>query len=189
MQRQRPRLTVIAALVVLSVGLSSPARAQALSGDGERVVAYLLDDWAKQFRSTSIPLAMANLGIEPDDALRLAIGQHFRDHTDLATNLRFWGANNYILTNDEKRIAKLLIQGHEKDGRTPDLNEAARALAISEERLRGRLAFMAQAGLLRQDLDQELGFSLIADYEPWGGPLRHNFHTVRIEGERPFDVW
>ena len=48
---------------------------------------------------------------------------------------------------------------------------------------------MAQAGLLQRDPGHELGFSLIEEYEVWGGALRHNFHTVRVEGEKPFDVW
>ena len=182
---------ILATSLLLAVGLvvSSAARAQELPANAQQVVDYLLDDWAKQFRSTSIPLAMMNLGIEPDDALRLEIGEHLRDRSDLATNLRFWGANNYILTNEEKRIAKFLIQTHEKEGRTPPLREVASAIGISQEHLRDRLAFMARAGLLRPDSGGELGFALTEDYEPWGGPLRHNFHTVRVEGERPFDVW
>ena len=179
MRRRRRLLAVGALLVALGIGGFYRATAQGLSSDAQRVVEYLLADWAQQFRSTSIPLAMANLGIDPNDALRLEIGQHFRDHPELANNLRFWGANNYILTNEEKR----------KQGQTPGPEDVTRAIAIPRERLQGRLAFMAEAGLLGRDASHTLGFSLIADYEPWGGPLRHNFHTVRIEGERPFDVW
>ena len=36
---------------------------------------------------------------------------------------------------------------------------------------------------------QALGFALADEYQSWGGPLRYNFHTVRVAGERPFDVW
>ncbi len=43
------------------------------SGDAQRVVAYLVDQWAQQFLSTSMPLAMANLDMAPDDVLRLEI--------------------------------------------------------------------------------------------------------------------
>ena len=186
----RPRLlAATCVLLAVGVGVSSNTRAQELSGAAQRVVDYLVDDWAKQFRSTSIPLAMDNLEIAPDDALRLEIGQHLRDHTELANNLTFWGANNYILTNDEKRLAKFLIQARERDERTPTLDETARALEMRPEQLRARLAFMAQAGVLQRDPGHELGFSLADSYESWGGPLRHNFHTVRVEGERPFDIW
>ncbi len=182
-------LAVTGLLLTLGLGVSSVARAQELSADAQRVVDYLLDDWAKQFRSTSIPLAMDNLAMEPDDVLRLEIGRHFREHTDLARNLRFWSANNYIFTNEEKRLAKFLIQAHETSERTPALDETAGALGVDPESLRDRLAFMAEAGFLQPDPGQELGFALADGYESWGGPLRHNFHTVRVEGERPFDVW
>ena len=67
------RLRILAAtglLLTLGFGGSSVARTQELSGEAQRVVDYLLDDWDKQFRSTSIPLAMDNLAVEPDDALR-----------------------------------------------------------------------------------------------------------------------
>ena len=111
----RRRLAATGLVIALGFGLSSVARAQELSADAQRVVGYLVDQWAQQFRSTSIPLAMDNLDMEPDDALRLDIGQYFRDHTELARNLSFWGANNYILTNEEKRIAKFLIRAHEQE--------------------------------------------------------------------------
>lgn len=165
----RKRLLATGLVLALSLGASSAVRAQELSGDAQRVVAYLLDQWAQQFRSTSIPLAMANLDMAPGDALRLEITRHFRDHTELARNLRYWGPNNYILTNEERRVAKFLIQAHEQEGRMPLLGEAARALEVSSDQLRGRLAFMAQAGFLQPDPSQELGFSLIEEYEAWGG--------------------
>ena len=116
MHTRSRRLAAAGVLLVLGFGVSSVARAQELSGDAQRVVDYLLDDWAKQFRSTSIPLAMENLEMAPSDAMRLEIGQHFRDHTDLANNLRFWGANNYIFTNEEKRSPSF----SSRRARTPD---------------------------------------------------------------------
>ena len=70
----RTRFRILAATgLLLTLGLSgsSVARAQELSGDAQRVVDFLLDDWENQFRSTSIPLAMDNLEMAPDDALRL----------------------------------------------------------------------------------------------------------------------
>ena len=60
----RRRLVATGLVIALSFGLSSVARAQELSADAQRVVAYLVDQWAQQFRSTSIPLAMDNLDID-----------------------------------------------------------------------------------------------------------------------------
>ena len=160
-----------------------------LSPQARQVVDYLLEDWKKQFRSTSIPLAMSNVGLESNDSLRLEIGQYFRDHTDLANNLKWWGTNNYILSNEEKLIAKYVLNTHRDEERLPGVSEVAQALDLPADRLRQRLGFMAQAGLLVESTEEALGYALADGYKGWGGPLRYNFHTVSIEGEETFDVW
>ena len=186
----RKRILAIASLAVtLGWGVVTAAPAQEVSPEAQRVVDYLLEDWQKQFRSTSIALAMSNLGMEPDDSIRLEAGQHLRANTNLARNLQYWGANNYILSNDEKRAAKYLIGIQKTEERTPSIDESSRALEIPADHLSSRLQFMADAGFLKQDSAQELGFSLAEGYERWGGPLQHNFHTVHAESEKPFDVW
>lgn len=169
--------------------LSPRLAAQELSADAQRVVDYLVEDWSKQFRSTSIPLAMENLGIAPNGDLRLEVLEHLRAHRELANNLRLWGANNYVLTNEERRLAKYVVGVAEGDQHTLRLEDMAAALAIPQARLPQRLAFLARVGFLQGDRAQPAGYSLVSDYKPWAGPLQHNFHTVRIDGEAPFDVW
>ena len=164
-------------------------RSPDLSVIAQTVIDYLLADWKQQFRSTSFPNAMSNLGIEPDDDLRLEIAEHFRDNSNLANNLQWWGTNNYIFSNLEKRLAKYLINALEKDERVPDPAETAAALGISEAELASRLDFMSRAGFAQEAAGEELGYELAPGYRRWAGPLQHNFHTVTIEGERPFDVW
>ena len=41
----------------------------------------------------------------------------------------------------------------------------------------------------RVEPHQSLGYNLVEEAELWGGPLRHNYHTVIREGEDKFDVW
>ena len=159
-----------------------------LSADAEKVVEYLLADWDKQFRSTDISTAMDNVGLEQDDKMRLQIGEHFRKNTKLARNLRYWGANNFILNNDEKRIAKYIMFLFEKNDRYPALSEASIALELTEEYIQERLAFINRAGLIHPS-DNEIGYGLADNYNTWGGPLSYNFHTVTVDGEKPFGVW
>ena len=159
-----------------------------LSSDAEKVVKYLLADWRKQFRSTDIATAMSNLGMKQDDEIRLQIGDHFRKNSNLASNLRFWGANNYILSNDEKRITKYLIHMIERNGGYPTLAEAAIALNLSPKYLNRRLQFMEAAGIVKKS-GNKLKYSLVDNYKTWGGPLRYNYHIIAIEGEQPFGVW
>lgn len=159
-----------------------------LSPDAEKVVKYLLADWRKKFRSTDIATAMTNLGMKQDDEIRLQIGDHFRENVGLASNLRFWGANNYILSNVEKRITKYLIHMIEREGGYPALAKAAIVLNLSPKYLNRRLQFMEAAGIVKKS-GNKLKYSLVDNYKTWGGPLRYNYHTVSIEGEQPFGVW
>ena len=163
--------------------------ADKLSPDGKKVVDYLVKDWDKRFRSTSIPLAMSNLGIPPEDDLRLEIVGHFRDHPRIARNVRYWGANNYLLNQDERLIAKYLLNTHRDEERRPGPAELGERIGLREAELQARLASMARAGFLAPAANEELGYALAEGAPMWGGPLRHNFHTVTVEGDKPFEVW
>ncbi len=160
-----------------------------LSADGQKIVDYLLEDWGQRMHSTSISLAMKNLDMKPNDTVRLEVGEHFRENTDLANNLKWWGTNNYILSNDEKLIAKYLVNAYDDEKRIPDLKELSKEVGIPENDLNERLNFMAQAGLLQASSKAKLGYALTDKYNRWGGPLRYNFHTVAQENTKAFDVW
>jgi hypothetical protein len=160
-----------------------------ISPQGKKVVDYLLDDWAEHMHSTSIPLAMQNLGMEPDERLRLEIGQYLRENTHLANNLKWWGANNYLLNHEEKLLAKYLIHAFERQERLPSLAELGEALHMPEDRLKSRLSFLSRAGLLDESTESPPGYALTRRYARWGGPLRYNFHAITIGQGKPFEVW
>lgn len=160
-----------------------------LSKDAKSVVKYLKKDWKKKFRSTSIAQTMENLGLPDDDELRIEVGEYFRAKPGLIMNLRFWGANNYLLSDEEKRIAKYLINSFEADGTLPTVAVTAEAVGISDEAIRARLSFLSRAGFLTPTQDSPLGYSLTEEYATWAGPLRYNFHTIQVEEGKPFAVW
>ena len=176
-------------MTATSCGHGQKAASTALSSEGQKVVGYLLADWQERFRSTTIPHAMANLGMKTSDDLRLEVIRHLRNNPELARNIRFWGANNYLLTNEERRIAKYLLNTSRDENRLPDIRELTAVLGGSEKEFRERLAFMAKVGLLATSATEPLGYELSEDAELWGGPLRHNFHTVTIGNEAIFDIW
>ncbi|MFQ5738733.1 MAG: hypothetical protein ACE5JX_06935 [Acidobacteriota bacterium] len=174
------------AAMALVVAVSAPNE---LSKPAQHIVDYLLEDWQKSMHSTPIAQAMENLGMAADDALRLQVGEHFRAHKDLHFNLRSWGVNNYLLSDEEKRMAKLLINTYDDKGQLPELGSMSLSLDIGSDRLKSRLDFLRQAGLLTPSAGSELGYGLTRKYRRWGGPLRFNYHTVTIGGEKPFAVW
>ena len=51
------------------------------------------------------------------------------------------------------------------------------------------LGFMANVDFLKADKRSGLGFKLAKKAALWGGPLRHNYHTIHVPGEDKFDVW
>jgi len=196
MRSKRYKNVILLILLTVSTAFIGVFRAQdelygktiPLSRKGERVVDYLLKDWRKQFRSTDIATAMTNLGMNQDDELRLSIALHLRNNRGLANNLRFWGPNNYILSNDEKRFTKYLIHMVEREGRYPSLSESAKTLDLSQEYLSRRLEFMEAVGLVNRS-NNILKYSFVKNYNTWGGPLRYNYHTLYVDGEKPFAVW
>ncbi len=175
--------SVGAALLLTVVWAQSP-----LPEPAQKVVDYLLADWSKHMHSTSIAQAMANLGMEPDDDLRLQVGEHFRANPDLHFNLRSWAANNYILSDEEKRIAKFLIAHFEAEEELPETGLIAKALGIEAIEVERRTAFLSRAGFL-QPSDHGSDYRLTEKYRRWGGPLRFNYHTITIGEEDPFAVW
>ncbi len=95
-----------------------------------------------------------------------------------------WGPNNYLLGSEEKRIAKQIINHHELGQRLPSLQELSENLNIRVGILAGRLGFMKRAGLLTDSSEGATGYALADKYARWGGPLRHNFHTVTVGNGR-----
>ncbi len=176
---------LLAAAVLLAL---STAWAQTpLPDPAQRVVDYLIEDWGQHMHSTSIAQAMSNLGLEQDDDLRMKIGEHLRANTDLHRNLRSWGANNYILSDEEKRIAKFLIAHFEAQDQFPGIEIMTPELGIEAAELERRLVFLNRAGFLQPA--EGSGYQLAEKYRRWGGPLRFNYHTITIGEEDPFAVW
>jgi len=190
MRNKRNLFIVLIILSIVSILFVSntTVRSEKLSKKGDMVVEYLLKDWKKQFRSTDIATAMTNLGMKQDDELRLSIAEYLRENKSLARNLRWWGPNNYILSNDEKRITKYLIYMFEKNGKYPSIQESSKSLDLSRDYIADRLKFMTAVGIVKKS-KSNLKYSLVDNYNTWGGPLRYNFHTVYVEGEKPFGVW
>ena len=182
------RTVLLIALTVLVGGATMGRNQQRLSAEAQRVVDYLLKDWETRMHSTSIALGMSNLGMAASDDIRMEVGEHFRANTGLANNLQFWGSNNYILSSEEKRIAKQVINTFDLEGSLPSPDRLSADLSIPADRLKQHMAFMTRAGLLTSE-SAAPGYGLTEKYASWGGPLRYNFHTITIGDQKPFDVW
>ena len=187
--KRLPAVGLLMLLAAPALGGVNDGGTKALSSPATNVIDYLVADWKHRFHSTTIPHAMENLGMAVNDDLRLEVLNHFSGKRGQPRNIQYWGANNYLLTNTEKRIAKLLLNMRRDTGELPSAAEARKIIGLTQSELKDRLAFMAQAGFLTADKGQSLGYDLAEDAEIWGGPLRHNYHTIMPEGEDKYDVW
>ena len=183
--------SILTALLVAVAAMAAPSDSAPakLSLDAQKVVDYLVSDWGKRFHSTTIPHAMENMGMPINNELRLEVVEHLHANKNLARNLWSWGPNNYLLTNEEKRVAKLLINSQRDTGTLPTTKEEVAKLGGTAMDLRNRLSFMARAEFVVADKTTDLGYALADNANIWGGALRHNYHTIMPDGEDKYDVW
>ena len=76
----------------------------------------------------------------------------------------------------------------ERNGKYPSLPESSKVLDLSRDYIADRLKFMDAVGILKKS-NNILKYKLVDNYATWGGPLRYNYHTLYVEGEKPFGVW
>ncbi len=153
------------------------------------VVSHLRERWNELFRLTTIEQAMGALRLPDDDTLRLAVGDVLRTQADVHPAVDRWGALAFILTEDEKLLARFLVQ-HAVD--TPGtLAPAAvtEATGRSEPDVAHGLNVLRQVGLLdwRKDGDA-IAYTIAVDWQQWAGPLGFTFHTVQLEHGERFNV-
>jgi len=95
---------------------------ESLTVEEKRVVEVLLEDWRDLLRCTAIHQAMERVGIPFSHASRLRIAE-FLIGDALASGLMRWAPATYVLTNDEKLIARHAVRLWREDNRIPQPSE------------------------------------------------------------------
>lgn len=94
-----------------------------------------------------------------------------------------WHPATYILTNDEKLIARALLRHEKNSPPLPAATDIAQALSLPEEKVREGLAVLAWVGFLRKTEVQEV--HLASDYRQFLTGLGLYYHEVVLgSGER-----
>src|SRR5688500_5626144 len=86
------------------------AERQPAQSRADSIVSHLRERWDHLFRLTTVEQAMAALGLPPDDNLRLAVGDRLRAQPDIHQALVRWGPLTFILTEQEKLLARRLVR-------------------------------------------------------------------------------
>ena len=86
--------------------------AKDLSLKEQKAVQVLLQDWQDILRCTTIDQALERVGVPFSHERRIAIAAFLLESAEISEAMR-WQPATYILTNDEKLIARALLK-HEK---------------------------------------------------------------------------
>lgn len=160
----------------------------ALSPDEQRVLAFLLEQWGKRFRITTIGQAMAALGLAPRQEMRARLGRYLATNPGLSQSLGRWGPVPFILTEEEKLLARQVVDVFQRAGRYPRAQELAQAVRIAERQAEAGLHTLADLGLIRWQPDRPEAYSVAEDWRERAGELGFAFHTVTLESGERFNV-
>jgi hypothetical protein len=170
-------------------GTSASARDdQGLSRKEQRVIDYLVKDWAEDFGVTSVDIAMKEVGVSQSDKTRFRIGSYIKTHPELHQVVRRWGWVTIVLTPNEKLIARALINA-ERDGQpAPTIRDLAKSVSISESKVRRGLVMLERFEIVTKDKDTKGVYRVVQRYIKWQPRLDFVFHTLTLERGRQFNV-
>ncbi len=151
----------------------------------KRVVDFLRAEWEQDFRITTIQQAADALGLPGEDSLRLRVGRHLAADPGLNSKLERWGPVAFILTEEEKLLARCLQRQGRTTGALPSSQELSEVLGQSTAAVDAGLEILMDLGLLVRQADTCV---LAKDFEEQAGALGFNFHTVLLESGERFNV-
>lgn len=155
------------------------------------VLAYLEEQWSKLFRLTTIEQAIRALGYPMDDELRRRVGAELLAKAAFHPTLAQWGAYTFILNEDEKLLARWLVQRTKNSNSQLTISEVAASLNCTEATVEHQVKNLQGVGLLLGGSPQNTSFfeyRFVPEWKKLAGPLEFNFHTVQRETGEQFNV-
>ena len=123
-------------------------------------------------------------GKSPSHLLRFLPGVLF-GFPRLLQEAREWNPAVYILTEDEKLIARQILLAKKQSRSVPSASAIAAALSISPEAVMRGQAMLARLGFL---VPLNESYALAPDYERFTRGLGFNFHTITLATGEVFNV-
>jgi hypothetical protein len=151
--------------------------ARTLTAQERRVVGILLDDWRDLLRCTTIDQAMERVGVPFSHESRLRIADFLR-HDPAAAKLMRWDLSAYMLTNDEKLFARLILRATPSLGLIPDPEDLAPpSVDWFSAGIPQALETLEWVGILRRSLG---GYELAPDHARFLNGIGLYFHEVML---------
>jgi len=127
---------------------ASPPDTSSLTGQQKAVLEYLLRDWGKTYRTTSIGLAAEVNQIALSDESRLRLARFLELNRSSYSCPARYGAVTLALTPVEKRTARALLLREERNPAGATSAELAADLRLSAQSMERRLAFLKEMGVI-----------------------------------------
>jgi hypothetical protein len=147
----------------------------------QEAVHVLLQDWQDIWRCTTIDQALERVGVPFSHERRLVIAASLLESAEIQEAMR-WHPATYILTNDEKLMARALLRHEQHSQPLPAAADIAQALSLAEEKVQEGLTTLAWVGFLKAEGG---AVQLAPDYRSFLSGLGFYYHEVVLEsGER-----
>ncbi len=152
-------------------------RARNLTAQESRVVEILYDDWRDLLRCSTIDQAMERAGVSFSQQSRLRIAEFLR-RDPAAVKLMRWDLAAYVLTNEEKLFARLILRTAPSLGLIPNPDDLSPPSADwSSAGVPRWLETLEWMGFLRQSLG---GYELAPDHTRFLYGIGFHFHEVDL---------
>jgi hypothetical protein len=161
----------------MSVGIAggNEMNASSLTTEEARVVGILCDDWRDLLRCTNIHQAMDRAGVSFSHARRIRIAEFLMDDAECAGLMR-WAPSTYVLTNDEKLIARRLVRSWRKGAPIPrPRDDEWRQSGRSAEKIEDAFNALAWLRFIQKSGEH---YEIAADAESFLQGLGFYFHEV-----------
>jgi hypothetical protein len=152
-----------------------------LTAEETRVVELLWDDWRDVLRCTSIDQAMERAGTTFSHAQRLRIAK-FLLRDPQADPLMRWQPTTYVLTNQEKLIARRILRLRREGAAVPQPDKASRDIfGLDDENVLQAFETLRWLGFLQKTDD---AYQLAQDYARFLQGLGFYFHEVSLSARK-----
>lgn len=152
----------------------------------KKVIDYLKKDWGKDYSVTSVDQAMVMVKITPTDESRFRIGSYIKKHPELHEVIRQWGWQTLVLNQDEKLIARAIINALRAKQSLPNEVEIAKSIGISVDDVKRGLDMLARYEILQRSSNNEITVPI--RYQNWEPRLDFLFHTVKLSSGKQFNT-
>jgi hypothetical protein len=104
----------------------------------------------------------------------------------MRAEIKQWNPASFILTNDEKLVARYILCVRGDAGRLPRRSEITDALGLDDTRTRGALRMLDRLGFITLDAGDR--YRLAPDHSTLLQGLGFSFHTVTLQDGEQFNV-